>query len=86
MTQPTLPDRDTTSLRMRLNSVVQGCQNGVNLLLDLNGASSFAADNPLQRFWRDLHVGSRHVQFNPYLALENHAELLATARPAQEAR
>jgi hypothetical protein len=49
----------------------------VDLLLDLNGASSFALDNPLQRFWRDLHVGSRHVQFNPYLAVENHARQLA---------
>ena len=86
MAEPTLADRDSTALRMRLNSVVQRCQDGVNLLLDLNGASSFAADNALQRFWRDLHVGSRHVQFNPYLALENHAGLLATARRAQEAR
>jgi alkylation response protein AidB-like acyl-CoA dehydrogenase len=85
MAEPTLADRDSTALRMRLNSIVQRCQDGVNLLLDLNGASSFSVDNPLQRFWRDLHVGSRHVQFNPYLALENHAGLLATARRAQEA-
>jgi hypothetical protein len=69
--EPTLADRDGTALRMRLNSVVQRCQDGVDLLLDLNGASSFALDNPLQRFWRDLHVGSRHVQFNPYLAVGN---------------
>jgi alkylation response protein AidB-like acyl-CoA dehydrogenase len=77
MPEPTLPDRASTALRMRLNSVVQRCQDGVNLLLDLGGASGFALDNPLQRFWRDLHVGSRHVQFNPYLALENHARQLA---------
>jgi alkylation response protein AidB-like acyl-CoA dehydrogenase len=84
MTEPTLADRDTTALRLRLNSVVQRCQKGVSLLLDLNGASSFAVDNALQRFWRDLHVGSRHVQFNPYLALENHAGLLATGRPTNK--
>jgi alkylation response protein AidB-like acyl-CoA dehydrogenase len=77
LTEPTLADRDGTALRMRLNSVVHRCQDGVDLLLDLNGASSFALDNPLQRFWRDLHVGSRHVQFNPYLAVENHARQLA---------
>lgn len=77
--EPALPDRENTALRMRLHSVVQQCQKGVNLLLDLNGASSFAVDNPLQRFWRDLHVGSRHMQFNPYRALENHAEQLADA-------
>ncbi len=65
-----------------MNSVVQRCQEGVNMLLDLNGASSFALDNPLQRFWRDLHAGSRHVQFNPYLALENHARQLADVEVA----
>ena len=86
MTQPTLPDRDSTPLLRRQNSIIQRCQDGVNLLLDLGGASSFSVDNPLQRFWRDLHIGSRHWQLNPYLALENHAEMLATARHAQEAR
>lgn len=77
---PTLAARDSSALRMRMLSVVRRCQDGVNLLLDLNGASSFAGDNALQRFWRDLHVGSRHMQFNPYLALENHAGLLADAQ------
>jgi alkylation response protein AidB-like acyl-CoA dehydrogenase len=67
---------------MRINSVVRRCQDGVNLLLDLNGTAGFALDNPLQRFWRDLHVGSRHLQFNPYLALENHARQLADADTA----
>jgi alkylation response protein AidB-like acyl-CoA dehydrogenase len=85
MAEPTLADRDSTALRMRMNSVVQRCQEGVNLLLDLNGAASFAVDNALQRFWRDLHVGSRHVQFNPYLALENHAGLLADVDVATKA-
>jgi alkylation response protein AidB-like acyl-CoA dehydrogenase len=84
MTEPTLADRVGTALRMRLHSVVRRCQDGVNLLLDLNGASSFAVDNPLQRFWRDLHVGSRHVQFNPYLALENHARQLADVAGASK--
>lgn len=79
--EPTLADRTTTDLRMRLSSVVRRCQEGVNLLLDLNGTSGFALDNALQRFWRDLHVGSRHVQFTTYLAVERHAEQLAM--PAQ---
>ncbi|WP_063129786.1 acyl-CoA dehydrogenase family protein [Nocardia fusca] len=82
--EPALADRDGTALRMRLNSVVQRCQEGVNLLLDLHGAAGFAAGNALQRFWRDLHVGSRHVQFNTYLAVENHAGILATTPDSQE--
>jgi len=82
VTRPTLADRTTTDLRMRLSSVVRRCQEGVNLLLDLNGTSGFALDNALQRFWRDLHVGSRHMQFTAYLAVERYAEQLAT--PAQD--
>lgn len=79
--EPTLADRTTTDLRMRLTSVVRRCQEGVNLLLDLNGTSGFALDNALQRFWRDLHVGSRHAQFTAYLAVERLGDQLAM--PAQ---
>jgi alkylation response protein AidB-like acyl-CoA dehydrogenase len=85
LTEPTLADRDGTALRMRLNSVVRRCHEGVDLLLDLNGAAGFALDNPLQRYWRDLHAGSRHVQFNPYLAVENHARQLADVELATAA-
>jgi alkylation response protein AidB-like acyl-CoA dehydrogenase len=69
--------QEVTALRMRIRSVRKRCQEGVDLLLDLHGTAGFAVGNPLQRFWRDLHVGSRHVQFTPYLALENHAAAVA---------
>lgn len=39
-------------------------------MLDLHGASGFATTNVLQRFWRDVSVGSRHPHLNPYLAIE----------------
>jgi alkylation response protein AidB-like acyl-CoA dehydrogenase len=74
------PDADLPTTARVISELGRGC------LLDLNGASRFAVDNPLQRFWRDLHVGSRHVQFNPYLAPECHAGALAATEQAQETR
>lgn len=42
----------------------------IEFMMDLHGASGFKTANALQRFWRDIAVGSRHPLLNPYLALE----------------
>jgi alkylation response protein AidB-like acyl-CoA dehydrogenase len=47
-------------LRVELSTAVRECREAMELLLDLHGASGFADDNPLQRFWRDVAVGTRH--------------------------
>ncbi|WEK42227.1 MAG: acyl-CoA dehydrogenase family protein [Candidatus Sphingomonas colombiensis] len=39
-------------------------------LMDLAGSSGFADANAAQRFWRDYHMGSRHIIFNRDLAYE----------------
>ncbi|MFD3998772.1 acyl-CoA dehydrogenase family protein [Streptomyces sp. NPDC058548] len=50
--------------RLRVRWDVATCMShlrkAMSLLLDINGASSFAEGNPLQRMWRDLEVASRH--------------------------
>ena len=46
-------------------------------MLDLHGASGFDVSNPLQRFWRDVTVGSRYPHLTPYLAVENLGTALA---------
>jgi alkylation response protein AidB-like acyl-CoA dehydrogenase len=53
------------------------CRTAVELMLDLHGASGFAAANPLQRYWRDIAVGSRHAHLRPYLAVENYGQAFA---------
>ncbi|GAA2710075.1 acyl-CoA dehydrogenase family protein [Actinoplanes palleronii] len=58
-------------LAMDMASAARDCRSAVDLMLDLHGASGFAAGNPLQRYWRDVAVGSRHPHLNPYLAAEN---------------
>ncbi|WP_221328507.1 acyl-CoA dehydrogenase family protein [Actinoplanes sp. L3-i22] len=60
---------------LAMAGAARDCQAAIDYLLDLHGTAGFAAAHPLQRFWRDVAVGSRHPMFNRYLAMEN----LATA-------
>jgi len=46
----------------------------VEKLLDVHGAS-FALTSPLQRFRRDLSVGTRHPQFNPFITTEDYGRI-----------
>jgi alkylation response protein AidB-like acyl-CoA dehydrogenase len=64
-------DADPAELTgMELADAARDCRAALELMLDLYGASGFKASNPLQRFWRDVAVGSRHPHLNPYLAVE----------------
>jgi 3-hydroxy-9,10-secoandrosta-1,3,5(10)-triene-9,17-dione monooxygenase len=49
---------------------VQLIHTSVEQLMFIAGSSAFATANPLSRFWRDIHVGLRHVQNIPSLAYE----------------
>ena len=66
-----LSDADGPRLRLDLADAGRDCRAAVELMLDLYGAGGFRTANQLQRFWRDVAVGSRHPQLNPYLATEN---------------
>ena len=39
-------------------------------LMDIAGSSAFASANPLQRFWRDVNVGTRHAFLNAHASME----------------
>ncbi len=41
-----------------------------NRLMDIAGPGAFALSNPLQRFWRDLNMGTRHNALNYGLSME----------------
>jgi alkylation response protein AidB-like acyl-CoA dehydrogenase len=72
-----LSPADGTRWHMDLADAARDCRAAVDLLLDLHGAGGFAESNPLQRFWRDVAVGSRHPHLNPYLAVENYGVLVS---------
>mgnify|MGYP003700490179 CR=1 FL=1 len=42
----------------------------IERLMFLAGSSSFSLDKPIQRYWRDVHVGLRHVTNIPYVGYE----------------
>jgi alkylation response protein AidB-like acyl-CoA dehydrogenase len=66
-------------LNMDLADAARDCRSAADRLLDLHGAGGFNAANPLQRYWRDIAVGSRHPHLNPYLALERLGQALVPA-------
>jgi alkylation response protein AidB-like acyl-CoA dehydrogenase len=68
-------------LRVELSTAVRECREAMELLLDLHGASGFADDNPLQRFWRDVAVGTRHPYFTPYTLAEDHGRVTFDMMP-----
>jgi alkylation response protein AidB-like acyl-CoA dehydrogenase len=74
---PELTDADRARLPMDLADAGRDCRAALERMLDLNGSSGFKATNPLQRYWRDVAVGTRHPQLNPYLAVENLGSTLA---------
>lgn len=65
-----LAELDRARLQMSLTGAARDCRDAVERLLDLHGASGFRTTNALQRYWRDVAVGSRHPLLNPYLATE----------------
>ena len=46
-------------------------------LMDIAGSSAFATANPLQRFWRDVNVGTRHAFINAHASLELYGRVTA---------
>lgn len=72
-----LAEADSPRLHMDLADAARDCRAAVERMLDLHGASGFNTANVLQRFWRDVSVGSRHPHLNPYLAVERFGSTLA---------
>lgn len=73
--------RDRSALRMDMVVAIELARTAMSRLLDLNGSSAFSATHPLQRYWRDLETGSRHVQFNPFITREDFGRLAVGLEP-----
>nr|WP_221383200.1 acyl-CoA dehydrogenase family protein [Actinoplanes polyasparticus] len=76
-----LPMTERAELRVELAAAARECREAMELLLDLHGASGFVEDNPLQRFWRDVAVGTRHPFFTPYILAEDYGRLAFDVLP-----
>lgn len=71
-----MPTLERSTLRMEMVTAAQECRTALGKLLDLHGASGFHHANPLQRFWRDVEVGTRYAGLNPFIAAEDHGRVL----------
>ena len=63
-------------LRGQYGYLVELLRNGVDRLLNVAGASSFATSNVMQRHWRDLEVGSRHAFLATNVCLETYGRAI----------
>jgi 3-hydroxy-9,10-secoandrosta-1,3,5(10)-triene-9,17-dione monooxygenase len=69
-------------LRMHMVTALERCREAMQRLLDLAGTSGFQKTNPIQRYWRDLEIGSRHTALNRPMIFEDYARsLLGTGGP-----
>jgi len=60
---------------------LQSINTALNLLLNANGAGSFAEVNALQRIWRDSNVAARHAVTLPQVSLETYGKALLGVEP-----
>jgi alkylation response protein AidB-like acyl-CoA dehydrogenase len=63
-------------IRMDTGAAARLCREAINRLLSVNGASSFADVNPLQRIWRDSEIASRYAFVLPEVASHIYGRVL----------
>jgi 3-hydroxy-9,10-secoandrosta-1,3,5(10)-triene-9,17-dione monooxygenase len=61
--------------------VVELIHSAIEQVMFTAGSSAFALSNPLQRYWRDLHVAFRHVANLPQIGYEIYGRDLAGVTP-----
>jgi alkylation response protein AidB-like acyl-CoA dehydrogenase len=68
-------------VRGQCGYLLAALRRGVDTLLNVGGAGSFASANALQRHWRDLNVGSRHAFLATNLSMETYGRALYQLDP-----
>jgi alkylation response protein AidB-like acyl-CoA dehydrogenase len=63
-------------VRGQCGHLTASLRGGVDTLLNVGGAGSFASASTLQRHWRDLNVGSRHAFLATNISLETYGRAL----------
>jgi len=75
-----IPDRLLRGrVRQDTGAIGELAQRGINRLMTVNGASSFADANVLSRVWRDAEVAARHALVMPEIGKEAYGRLLLGA-------
>lgn len=64
------PHEERAKHKAQCAQIVELVHESIETLMFISGSSAFALDKPISRFWRDVHVGLRHVQNVPMLGYE----------------
>jgi 3-hydroxy-9,10-secoandrosta-1,3,5(10)-triene-9,17-dione monooxygenase len=63
-------------LRMDAGYASKALRTAADLLVNVGGASSLSATNPVQRYWRDIHTAARHPTITTELSEEIYGHAL----------
>jgi len=74
---------DSAKNRMRVANAARNVREAIDLLLNVQGAGSFALVNPLQRLWRDINTCTRHGLVNSEMNHEVYGRALVGADEQQ---
>ena len=53
----------------------------IEQIMFIGGSSAFALANPLQRYWRDIHIALRHVLHVPQIGFEHYGRQRLSLKP-----
>jgi len=63
-------------IKANVGFIAESLQQAIDLLMAAHGSGSFADSNPLQRIWRDIHVGTSHAVVSPAIGYETYGKAL----------
>lgn len=71
------PDfEERARVKANVGFIAESLQQAIDLLMAAHGSGSFADFNPLQRIWRDIHVGTSHAVVSPAIGYETYGKSL----------
>ncbi|MEU5959405.1 acyl-CoA dehydrogenase family protein [Streptomyces sp. NPDC047525] len=76
-----LPRVARARARMHSASALSSAREGMQQILHVAGTGGFADTNPIQAYWRDLEVGSRHNHLSLPLIVEDYGRALLAVGP-----
>jgi alkylation response protein AidB-like acyl-CoA dehydrogenase len=63
-------------IKANVGFIAESLHEAVETLMWAHGSGSYADSNPLQRLWRDVHVGTSHAVASPAIGYETYGKLL----------
>jgi len=75
------PTLERAKHKAQCAQIVDLIHKSIETIMFISGSSAFALTNPLSRYWRDVHVGLRHITNVPFLSYEIYARDRMDVKP-----